>query len=78
MSRVTWLEISFPKSGKIEEIVLGSCHYTVSQKYEHTGLKQNLLRSITLDVITRVLDNAAFVCIHVVERFSKDSQKCAD
>ena len=46
--------------------------YTVLQKYEYTGLKQNLLRSITLDIITRVFDNAAFVCIHVVERFSKD------
>ena len=42
------------------------------QKYEHIGLKQNLLRSITLDIITRLLDNAAFVCIHMVGRFSKD------
>ena len=42
------------------------------QKYAHIGLKQNLLRSITLDIITRLLDNAAFVCIHVVGRFSKD------
>ena len=46
--------------------------YTVLQKYAHIGLKQNLLRSITLDIITRLLDNAAFVCIHVVGRFSKD------
>ena len=46
--------------------------YTVLQKYEHTGLKQNLLRSITLDIITRLFDNGAFVCIHVVARFSKD------
>ena len=30
------------------------------------------LRSITLDIITRLFDNAAFVCIHVVARFSKD------
>ena len=33
---------------------------------------KNLLRSITLGIITRLLDNASFVCIHVVERFSKD------
>ena len=25
----------------------------------------------TLDIGTRLLDNAAFVCIHVVERFSE-------
>ena len=49
-----------------------SFNYTVLQKYAHIGLKQNLLRSITLDIITRLLDNAAFVCTHVVERFSKD------
>ena len=47
-------------------------YYTVLQKYAHIGLKQNLLRSITLDIITRLLDNAAFVCIHVVGRFSKE------
>ena len=35
-------------------------------------VEQNLLRSITLDIITKVLDNAAFVCVHVVGRFSKD------
>ena len=46
--------------------------YTVLQKYAHTGLKQKLLRSTTLDIITRLLDNAAFVCVHVVGRFSKD------
>ena len=46
--------------------------YTVLQKYAHIGLKQNLLRSITLDIITRLLDNAAFVCIHELGRFSKD------
>ena len=46
--------------------------YTVLQKYAHIGLKQNLLRSITLDIITRLLDNATFVCIHVVGRFSRD------
>ena len=43
-----------------------------SLKYAHIGLKQSLLRSITLEIITRLLDNAAFVLIHVVERFSKD------
>ena len=42
------------------------------QVYLHIGSKQNLLRSTTLDIITRLLDNAAFVCIHVVGRFSKD------
>ena len=46
--------------------------YTVLQNYAHIGLKQNLLRSITLDIITRLLDNAAFVCIHMVGRSSKD------
>ena len=46
--------------------------YTVLQEYAHIGLKQNLLRSITLDIIIRLLDNAAFVCIHVMGRFSKD------
>ena len=46
--------------------------YTVLQKYAHIGLKQNLLRSTTLDIITRLFDNTAFVCIHVMERFSKD------
>ena len=47
-------------------------NYTVLQKYAHIGLKQNLLRWKTLDIITRLLDNAAFVCVHVVGRFSKD------
>ena len=46
--------------------------YTVLEKYAHIGLKQNLLRSITLDIITRLPDNATFVCFHVVGRFSKD------
>ena len=46
--------------------------YTVLQIYAHTGLKQNLLKSITLDIISRLLDNAAFVCICVVGRFSND------
>ena len=42
------------------------------QIYAHIGLKQNLMRLTTLAIITRLLDNAAFVCIHVVGRFSKD------
>ena len=46
--------------------------YTVLQKYAHIGLKQNLLRSTTLDIIPGLLDIAAFVCVHVVGRFSKD------
>ena len=41
----------------------------VLEKYAHIGLKQNLLRSITLDIITKLLENAAFVCTHVVGRF---------
>ena len=35
-------------------------------------LNQNLFRSTTPDIITRLLDNAAFVCVHLVGRFSKD------
>ena len=46
--------------------------YTVLQKYAHIGLKQNRLRSTTLNIITRLRDNAAFVCVHVVRRFSED------
>ena len=46
--------------------------YTVLQKYAHIGLKENLLRSTALDIITRLLDNAAFLCVHVVGRFSED------
>ena len=46
--------------------------YTVLQQYAQTGLKRNLLRSITLDIITRLLDNAIFVYNNVVGRFSKD------
>ena len=42
------------------------------QKYSHIGLKQNLLRSTTFDIITRLPDNVSFVCVHVVGRFSKD------
>ena len=45
--------------------------YTLLQNYVHIGLKQNLLRSITIDIITRFLENPAFR-IHVVGRFSKD------
>ena len=54
-------------------------YYTVLQNYAHIGLKQNLLRSITLDISTRLLDNAAFVCIHVVEDFRLNGrqQHCA-
>ena len=47
-------------------------HYTVLQKYAHIGLKQNLLKSIIVDIITRLLDNASFVCVYLMERFSKD------
>ena len=50
--------------------------YTVLQKYAYIGLKQNLLRSTTLNIITRLRDNAAFVCVHVVGRFS-DEKKCS-
>ena len=40
--------------------------YTVLQKCALIGLKQNVLRSTTVDIITRLLDNTAFVCVHVV------------
>ena len=56
----------------IQAPILTAKTYTVLQKYVHIGLKQNLLRSTTLDIITRFLDNAAFVCVHVKGRFSKD------
>ena len=46
--------------------------YTVLQKYAHIGLKQNLLRSTTLDIITRLRDNAAFVFVDVVGSFSEN------
>ena len=46
--------------------------YTVLQKYAHIGLRQNLLRSTTLDIITTLLDNAVFVCVHLEGWFSKD------
>ena len=48
--------------------------YTVLQIYAHIwiGLKQNLLRSTTLDIIIRLRDNAAFVCVQVLGRFCKD------
>ena len=55
----------------------GPSAITSLQKYAHIGLKQNLLRSTTLDIITRLLDNAVFVCVYVVGRFSKDlSEVC--
>ena len=47
-------------------------NYNVLQKYTRIRLNQNLFRSTTLDIITRLLDNAAFICVHVVGRFSKD------
>ena len=52
--------------------VMPLLNYTVLQNYAHIESKQNLLRSTTLDIITRLLDNAVFVCVHVVGRFSKD------
>ena len=45
--------------------------YTVLQKYAYIGLNRNLFRLTTLDIITRLLDNAAFVCVHLLGRFSK-------
>ena len=57
------------------QIALRECFYTALQKYAHIRLKQNLLRSITLDIITKLVDNAGFVCIHVVGRFSEDFSK---
>ena len=52
--------------------ILTYANYTVLQKYADVGLNENLFRSTTLDIITRLLDNAAFVCVHLVRRFSKD------
>ena len=49
-----------------------SVFYTVLQNSAHIGLKQNVLRSIIPDIFTRSLDNAVFVCVHVIGRFSKD------
>ena len=46
--------------------------YNVLQKYSHIGLKKKLLRSTNVVIITRLVDNAAFVCLHTVGRFSKD------
>ena len=67
---VMWLAIKFRIShyANFEKLNI----YTVLQKYAYIELKRNLLRSITLDIITRLLDNAAFVCVHPVGRFSKD------
>ena len=46
--------------------------YTVLQKYAHYQAETKPSEiSTTLDIITRLLDNAAFVCLHVVGRFSK-------
>ena len=53
----------------------GYLNYSVLQKYAHIELKQNLLRSITLNIFTRLLDNEAFVCIHLVGRFQRISRK---
>ena len=51
--------------------------YTVLQKYAHIGLNQNLFRSTTLDIITRLLDNTAFQFVFVWwEDFQKISWKC--
>ena len=63
---------SIAKTFVISHLILIDTVYTILQKYAHIGLKRNLLRSITLDIITRLLDNAAFVCIDVVGRYSKD------
>ena len=62
----------FHEELQLSQIFVGWIDYTVLQKYEHIGLKQNLLRSITLDITTKLFDNAAFVFVHVVGRFSKD------
>ena len=49
--------------------------YTVLQKFAHIGLNQNLFRPTTLDIITKLLDNAAFVFMWW-EDFQKISGKC--
>ena len=45
--------------------------HSIAEIYAHIGLNQNLFRSTALDIITRLLGNAAFVCVHVVGRFIK-------
>ena len=47
-------------------------NYTALQKYAHIGWQQKFLTSTTLDIITRLLDSPAFVCVHVVGMFFKD------
>ena len=45
---------------------------TFDYNYRHTEKRKSPEELKTLDMGTRLLDNAAFVLIHVVERFSKD------
>ena len=71
------MELSYSDTFAETSCFVNLSAYSVLQKYAHIGLKQNLLRSTTLDIITRLLDNAAFVCIHVAGRLSKNfSEVC--
>ena len=49
--------------------------YTVLQKYTHIGLKQNLLRSTTIDIITRLLTTLPLFVFTWWEDFLKISRK---
>ena len=48
------------------------CLYPHFHNYSHTKKRKLPEELKTLDIGTRLLDNAAFVRIHVVERFSID------
>ena len=57
----------------VEHTLLGMFLHCIAEIRAYwVETKLNLLRSTTLDIITRLRDNAAFVCVHVVGRFSKD------
>ena len=56
--------------------LLDRTFYTHFHNYSHTERKSPEELK-TLNIVTTLLDNAAFVRIHVVERFSKDfSEVC--
>ena len=49
----------------------GHCISTHFHNYSHTSKRKSPEELKNLGIGTRLLDNAAFRCIHVVERFSK-------
>ena len=78
--KILWFSVDCNISSKAKQnIICSDClhplcyqHDSVLQKYAHIGLNQKLFRSTTLDIITRLLDNAAFVCVHLVGGFLRD------